>query len=209
VKRFSSLLLLALAGVASAVEGEVTKETPRVQRRALHVDVDALFVYSGLETGLGALVRVALYGPVWNTRGATGTLDGGLEVGYQNHPVTLLYPPGSAETVSGGGHRVNLWLTLGHTLHMTRSRRLSLGLHALVGWTRSIVDGALANSRENVGGRFTTTHDVLATGLQVKLAVRVTRHVGVALYATGFPFKYEWADTGYFSAGLGLTAALR
>lgn len=191
------MLVLALARVAHAAP--------------LGLEVDAAFTYAYAPptTGLGVLARTTVLVNVWDKPRATGSIDLGVELGYQNQSYVFLAPYlGAAEKLDGADHRVNVWLAAGHTVHVLKSRHLSFGVSALGGLTHFASNGQFSNSREAIMGSFATGNDIFALAVRVSIGYRFSRYFGVRAHVDAFPLPEQWSSTGVFSAGLGLFAAI-
>jgi hypothetical protein len=218
-KRFAALAALAVVSATGAVRAE---EAATVEARAaphlnegeerehrLHIAVDTAFTYGiGGQSALGALARATGYTAVWNTRRATGTVDLGLQLAYQNEPIALA-PWIDGDNVTGAGHHINVALALGHTIHMGQRRRASLGLLIFGGWSHWVSSYSLVYPREGITGSETVRHDDFIAGGELEFRYRFSRYVGMNVVA-GAPFPTQSSYViGMFYVGVGLTVFAR
>jgi hypothetical protein len=207
-------LLLALAAVSPARAEPSLRAAPHVAEggedtRRLHLLVDGVATFGiGGQMAVGGLARATGYLAVWNTRRATGTLDLGVALAYQNEPVGLA-PWLAGKDVTGAGHRVHALLSLGHTVHLGRRRRSALGLALVGGLSHWISSYALVYPTEGVRGRDTVRHTDPLIGGELRYGYRFSERVGLVLVA-GAPFPTQSSYViGMFHVGLGLTVHLR
>ena len=215
--RRSVALLVALVTVCAAKAARAEVElaaAPHVAEggetgRRLHVLVDTAFTYGiGGQSALGALARATGYTAVWNTRRATGTVDLGLQLAYQNEPIALA-PWIDGDNVTGAGHHINVALALGHTIHMGQRRRASLGLLIFGGWSHWVSSYSLVYPREGITGSETVRHDDFIAGGELEFRYRFSRYVGMNVVA-GAPFPTQSSYViGMFYVGVGLTVFAR
>lgn len=208
-----ALLLLALPSTGRADPGDDVvaphvREGGEIEQH-LHLLLDAAFTYGiGGQSELGAQMGLTGYTAVWNTGHATGTLDVGAQVSYGNEPIALA-PWLAGGNADGAGHRLQLLVTAGHTLHLGARRRFALGLHLFGGWNRWVSAYSLRYPDEGVYGSATLERDHLVTGAELKMAYRFSRRVGLGLVMEA-PFPYESSYVvGMFKVGVGLNFYLR
>jgi hypothetical protein len=210
------ILFAVLLCVAPSVRAEpaATLREPHLREggereHRLHLALDGDFTYGiGTQSALGAQLRLTGYTAVWNTRYATGTIDVGVQFAYANEP-TALAPWLHGVDTDGAGHRIQALVTVGHTFHMGRRRRVAFGLHLFGGLNHWISSYTLRYPNEGVSGSGTVTRDHFVTGAELKLSYRFSKHVGLNLVA-GAPFPTESSYVvGMFFIGAGLTFYLR
>lgn len=206
-------LVVVCAAPAARAEAELAA-APHIAEggetgRSLHVLVDTAFTYGiGGQSDLGVLVRATGYVAEWNTRRATGTLDFGVQLAYQNEP-TALAPWIDRQEVSGAGHHLNALLTLGQTIFMGPRRRASLGLLLFGGWSHWISSYSLVYANEGVEGSATVQRSDFVAGGELKFGYRFSRRLGMNVVA-GAPFPTQSSYLiGMFYVGVGLTAYAR
>jgi hypothetical protein len=215
-RRFAALVVaLVTVGAAQVAQAEVElRAAPHIAEggeggHRLHVLVDGVFTYGiGGQSDLGVLVRATGYTAEWNTRRATGTLDFGVQLAYQNEPVALA--PWLADIdVSGAGHHINALFTLGQTVYLGQRRRASLGLLIFGGLSHWISSYSLVYPTEGIEGSATVQHSDFIAGGELKFGYRFSRYLGMNIVA-GAPFPTQSSYViGMFYVGVGLTAYAR
>ncbi len=199
----------ATAAEATPAEPEPASRAPHLvageEPGTMHLRLDTSALYGiGGQSFLGALVRGALGVTAWDEPSVTGSFDFGLAFAYHNEP-TWLAPWLSHGHVEGAGHRAQLFLVAGHTIHLLESRAISLGLHAHAGWNRWISSYSLEYPNEGVRGEATIERDYFIVGGQLTAAARLADHVGLNIVLGG-PIPTESAYViGMFHVGLGLS----
>ncbi len=175
----------------------------------VHVRFDTAATYGiGGQSYLGIDLKMSGYMPVWNTRLATGTVDGGLVLAYGNEP-TWLAPWIDPEQVQGSTHRISLLLRVGHSFHLGVRRRVMLGFHLFAGLHEWISSYSVTYANEGIHGSSTVKRSLLVSGGELDFAYRFSEHVGLYLELSApFPYQSSYAQT-YFHVGAGLTFYLR
>jgi hypothetical protein len=181
--------------------------------RRLLLSLRTTFLYGTFSPGLGGQIQVAVGKPAWSTRRATGTLEAGVAVSYLAG-AKLLYPwmtDAPQTRVSGADHHLRLQLTLGHTFHLGRQRRSSLGVHVFVGVDHLRSQWTQTYEREGLHGSGTFSHDTFVFGPELSYAYRLTRRVSLNLLLGGTPPVPGLPGTpgSLLYAGAGLTVLLR
>lgn len=170
-----------------------------------HIVMHASATYGiGGYSALGAQLQPLAQFSVWNSDGATGSLDIGFVLGWQIEPEVLQY--GVATNLDNEAHRLNAWVVAGHTFHLG-DRRSSLGLHLFAGWTH--VWSVAEYDDPNRFARATSDDYGLPNlGGSLTFAYRFSDFVGFHLQAAG-PFQTgsSYVNT-LFHVGLGLSVYL-
>lgn len=204
------LVCLLLAG--PAVEGpapapHVAEQGGKDGRIHLQLAGDVIYGIGG-QSYLGALLRLNAYRAMWDRGRATGSLDFGAQLAYGNEPVWLAPWLADAD-VQGATHRIQAVVTLGHTFHLGKRRRFSLGTHLYAGLNHWRSSYSLNYPDEGVKGRDTVTRNLPIAGGQFEFGYRLHRRVGLhAVLGGPFPTGSSYAIT-FFHAGLGLSFYLR
>lgn len=175
----------------------------------VHVRLDAAATYGiGGQSLLGMDLKMGGYMPVWDTRLATGTVDGGLVLGYANGP-TWLAPWIDPAQVEGATHHISLLVRIGHSFHLGVRRRASLGFHLFAGLHEWISSYSVVYANEGVSGSSTAKRSLLISGGELDFAYRFSERVGLYLALSApFPYQSSYAQT-FFHVGAGLTFYLR
>lgn len=205
-----SVLCLTLSATGSAQEPSVGIPSGGAESgHPVHVRLDAAATYGiGGQSYLGIDLKMNGYMPIWNTRLATGTIDGGLVLAYGNGP-TWLAPWIDPAQVEGSTHHISLLLRIGHTFHMGSRRRASLGFHLFAGLHEWISSYSVLYANEGVSGSSTVKRSLLVSGGELDFAYRFSERVGLYLALSApFPYQSSYAQT-IFHAGAGLTFYLR
>jgi hypothetical protein len=204
------LVLLTLAG--PPVEGPAL--VPHVAEQGgtdgrIHLQLSGDVIYGiGGQSYLGGLLRLNAYKALWDRGRATGSLDLGAQLGYGNEPVWLA-PWLATGGVQGATHRIQAVVTIGHTFHIGKRRRFSLGTHLYAGLNHWRSSYSVDFPDEGVKGRETVTRNLPLAGGQLELGYRFHRRVGLHWVLGGpFPTASSYAIT-FFHAGLGLSFYLR
>lgn len=207
-----SLLMLLLGCVASLARADTTiaqRVPPHIREggetgHRLHFGLDTSFQFSiGGQMALGASVRGSGYAPIWNTRVATGTADVGVVLSYANE-ATALAPWLSGNDVTGAAHRIQLVASLGHTFHLGKRRRSSLGFHLYGGLNQWISSYEVNYANEGVRGAATVSRTKFVVGGELRYAYRISEYVGIHV-AMGAPFPTESSyvnSLAHINAGL-------
>lgn len=179
----------------------------------VHLQMRTTALYSTFSPALGLSVRLDGQLPVWNTRLATGTFDFGVIASFA-FGASVLYPwvtPSADEDHDENDLHVRLLATAGHTFHLGRSRRASLGVHLAAGPSLTYSYGKLVFLREHLSGSGSSTSVGLAWGPEVDFHYRFTRRVGINLLVGGaVPTALVGGPPGpLIHAGVGLTVYLR
>lgn len=203
--RLALAALLALPAVAAAEPFVQPGDT--LQDVHVRLDTDATWGIASQMT-LGAIAHAQVQLPVWNSAGATGSFDPSLRIVYANEPV-FLAPWVDPETSTPVQDRILIQGGIGHTFHATPKRRLSFGLHAMVGWQRWIRDITIHYDTEDVQGREVQVLDYVTITADVTLAYRISKNVGVNL-TIGAPMPTATTpEIGMVHLGVGLSWYLR
>jgi hypothetical protein len=199
--------LLMLAGSASAAEPHLPEDGSVDRTVHVRLDTDATWGIGG-QMFLGASAHGTAYVGAWKSKRATGSVDFGLQLAYQNEPTFLAFWI-DPEQVKGATHRVQALATVGHTFHMGGKRQVALGLHWFAGLNHWDSAYSLDYNQEDVHGKASVKDDLFVTGADVALAYRFSKHVGVNLALQApMPTASSYAIT-FGSIGLGLTYYLR
>lgn len=202
-----ALSLLIGAAPARAADPHLREDGQRDGR--VHLQLDSHFLFGiGGQSFLGGQVGFAASLQHWTTRHALGTWDFGAQLGYHAEPV-FLAPWIDSSTTQGATHRVQLLATAGHTFHMGKRRRWSLGMHLYAGLNHWRSDYTVTYEAEDVHGSAVVTRNDFVVGGQLKVAYRFHRHFGVGIVLGG-PFPTESSyQTSMFHVGAGLVYYLR
>ena len=196
-----------LSAAAAAPAPHVPESGEKDGRIHLPLSGAALYGIAG-QSFLGANLRFNAGLPVWASARATGTFDFGAQFQYANEP-TWLAPWLRGVDVEGATHRVVLAVTVGHTFHLGRRRRLSLGTHLYGGLNHWVSSYSLRYPDEGVEGSANVARSLFVGGGQLEFGYRFSRRVGMqVLLGAPFPINSSYAQ-GLFFAGLGLTVHLR
>ncbi|MBL9042938.1 MAG: hypothetical protein JNM83_15110 [Myxococcales bacterium] len=212
-RALASLLVLSLglctAQQARAQEPPVGIPEGGERGHPVHVRLDTAATYGiGGQSFLGVQVSMSGYLPIWNTRWATGTFDGGVLLGYGNEP-TFLAPWIDPSQVEGATHRISLFARFGHTFHLGIRRRVALGVHLYAGLHEWISSYSVNYPNEGVSGSGTAKRSLFVTGAELDFAYRFSQPVGLYL-KMGAPFPYQSSYVAtIFTVGAGLTFYLR
>jgi hypothetical protein len=173
----------------------------------VRLDTDATWGIGG-QMFLGASAHGTGYVGAWNTPHATGSVDVGLQLHYQNEPVFLAFWIDPTE-VTGAVQRVQAVATVGHTFHMGGRRQVALGVRWFAGLNHWDSTYTVNYANEGVQGKATVRDDLFVTGAQVDVAYRCAKHVGVNLQLNApMPTASSYAIT-FGSIGAGLSWYLR
>lgn len=175
-------LALLVGGTAQAAE-------PFVQAgdRTPHVQLRASALYATFSPGVGAALRATVQVPVWDGQGVTGSVDVGLSTRYV-WGGGVLYPWLSTdpdERATGADHVATVALDVGHTFHLGRQRRSSLGIHAFAGLAISHRAWTLAWADHGLEASATQTTPVFTWGPELDYHYRVHRNVGLHVVLGG------------------------
>ena len=200
-------LLIAPPRDAMPPPPHVPESDSKDDRLHLQLSADATYGIGG-QSYLGANLRLDAYLPVWSRRSVTGTVDFGSQFAYGNEP-TWLAPWLAGAGITGATHRIQLVATFGHSFHLGKRRRFSLGTHLYGGWNHWRSSYAVNYPNEDVSGEATVSRNHLIAGGQLEFGYRFHRRVGVhAVLGGPFPTQSSYAIT-IFHVGLGLTVHLR
>lgn len=206
-KLTAALLTLTLSSPARAGDPHIGEDGEVGHKVHVRLDTDATWGIGG-QMFLGAEAHGTAYVGVWNTKRATGSVDFGLQLAYQNEPTFLAFWIDRDE-VKGATHRLQALATVGHTFHMGGKRQVALGLHWFAGLNHWDSAYSLDYAHEDVHGKLSVKDDLFVTGGEVELAYRFSRYVGVNLSLLApMPTESSYAIT-FGSIGLGLTYYLR
>ncbi len=200
----------ARAAMEPAAEPHVaeTAETAETERTLhLRLGTDVVFGIGG-QMFLGSRLHLTGYTSVWNRPRATGTVDGGVQLLYGNEPL-FLAPSLDSTMVSGAGHHVQTLVSVGHTFHVGKRRRVGLGTHVWGGWNHWSSAYRVRYAEEGIEGRQAVRRNHFIGGGQFELDVRLARWVGLNfVVGAPFPTQTSYAITMLF-VGLGPTFYLR
>lgn len=176
---------------------------------APRVDVELALVYgNGSRTAFGGAAEATAGWQVWETAGGAGALEVGLLAGYQNEPYALVEALMGPSQVTGSNHRIELFAVVGHTLRLTASRRLLLGVQLFGGWTQLAMRGALTNADRGISGTYRADAAEFTTGLIFLAGVRLTERLSVVgRFILPVPYAGV-AISSYFMASVGASMQL-
>ncbi len=188
----------AYAGPVPAIEGGSVLD----HRVHVRIDSDATWGIGG-QMFLGAQLHTTGYVGVWNTKRATGSVDFGLNLAYDNE-AAFLAPWIDPSEVSGAGHRVQVLASFGGTFHLTPSRRFGLGLHGLAGLSHWVSQYRVVYADEDFEAEGSVARSFAIVGGQLTLSYRASKHVGVNVIAMApLPLESSYAISfGHIGAGL-------
>lgn len=170
---------------------------------ALEFDVNAVYGH-GARPALGGLLTGGARWSLYEARAVRGELEVGLLAGYQHESYALTASVLVPEALSGGNHRVELFLTGGHTLALFESRRLELGLHPFVGLTHVAMRGSVRSDAQGFTRSYSADATEFTFGLMARLAFKLTPSVGiVARFIAPIPLG-GLGVSSYFMASLGV-----
>lgn len=194
--------MIALILVAALAAQPAPAESPH------RLDVDASFAY-GFSGGhsLGGFVEGRYGLRLWEAGSISGTLEAGLMLGYQAEPYSLYGNTFGDAKLSGGNHRLESWLVLGHCFRFPPSERVSLSVQLFGGWSHLLVRGALDNPVLGVSGESNADAGVFATGVMLQYGLRLTDRVGLSLRVIA-PFPYALDVNPWILASLGVSVRL-
>jgi len=201
-----AMVLLLSIGVGSAHAVEPVDLD--VRSRPTHVALDAAFTYGiGGWSALGVQLHPTVGWSLWSTRRATGTIDLGVVLGYQNEPQAIQAI--AARGQESQTHRLNAFATVGTTFHLGRLRRSGLGLHLFGGWTHVWSSATIRRPDLSFDGTARDDYGVPNVGVILRYAYRVHRNLGLSLQAAA-PFQTTPSYVAtLFHVGIGLTGYFR
>lgn len=197
-------VLLALSSSAPPPPHVVAGERARLH---LRLDADALYGI-GAQSFLGADLGLFGDAAVWHTTHASGTVGGGVALVFHHEP-TWLAPWIDRDHVQGANDRVQALLSVGHTIHLGKRRRSSLGLHLYGGLNHWRSAYRVDYSEEGLVGHAVLRRSGVVLGGQLRYAYRISERVGVNVQLGG-PFGPGSSYVrSMFQVGVGLTLYLR
>jgi hypothetical protein len=203
-----SRLLFALAIVCLAPAGASADPFPStgddpLKSWHLRLDTDATWGI-GSQMYLGAQAHLIAQVPAWHTGRGSGSFDISFRGAYGNE-AQFLAPWVDPEKVTGVNHRIQMQVGIGHGFHLTSSRRVSLGLHVLLGWNHLRGDFTVTYAAEDVFGEAAVRRNNPLVSGELTLAVRFSPRIGANL-AIGAPFPTMTSYIiGMVHTGLGLS----
>lgn len=174
----------------------------------LHFTLDATATYGiGVYSALGGQLHGVGQRTVWNLGSATGSLDLGLVLGFQDEPQWLQYEV--PKHLSNDAQRIHTWVTAGHTFHLGQQRRVGLGAHLFGGWTHVFSQAKVDDPSHGIQSKLADNYGVFNAGAVVKFDYRFSEYVGASVQAAyPFPISPSYVST-LFHVGVGLTAYLK
>jgi len=202
----TTILGLLLASVAAAAPAHA--DAPHITAEAgaddsVHLRFDTAAVWGiGSQMYLGAQLHTLLQFPAWDNGDATGTFDLSLRMHY-GHEAMFLGPWRTEER-----DQLNRFvgqIGVGTSFFMTSSRRVSLGIHVLAGWSHFNRYIVVDWPNENLFAKSHTAENRPIVSAEITLAYRFHDHVGINL-TLGAPFPTDYTNMiGLAHVGLGLT----
>jgi len=204
-------LALALASLLAASAARAQERTPHVSEGGdpigrAHVSLRAEVVGAMFAPAVGGSLRATVGWSVWNTAGATGTLDVSVRLGVL-YADQQLYPWVNAQELRGTDLQLSAAAVLGHTVHLGRARRFSLGVHGVFGGSHYLQAWTADYSREGYRASSSGSRGWWIYGTEVSLGWRVTSRVSVGASVSGV---WPWDRGGsLLQVGLGVTVHVR
>jgi hypothetical protein len=202
---------LALASLLAASAARAQELPPHVREGGdpigrAHVSLRAEFVGGMFAPAVGGSLRATVGWSVWNTASATGALDVGVRLGML-YGDQHLYPWVNAQELQGTDVQLTAAVVLGHTFHLGRARRFSLGVHGFFGGSHYLQAWTVDFSREGHRASSSESRGWWIYGPEISLGWRVAARVSVGASVSG---AWPWDRGGsVLHAGLGVTVHLR